>query len=132
MGDRVLVDTSAWIEFFRKGDSHVAGVVDQLLHNDLIAIPGVVRAEILQGARQHKEYDSLAKLIDALPRLNDPDDLWEQVSQLGFALRLKGLGGLGIPDLIIAVHARHHEARVLTLDRHFRAMADVVPLELLA
>ncbi|WP_153304550.1 hypothetical protein [Geoalkalibacter ferrihydriticus] len=39
-----------------------------------------------------------------------------------FLLRKKGVNGVGIPDLIIALIAHHHDLPVLSKDRHFHAM----------
>lgn len=130
MDRRVLIDTSAWVEFFRTPDSPGAQIVDQLLAEDLAATTGVVRAELLQGARSKKDYERLALLLDALERLPEPTDLWDRVAVLGYTLRLKGHSGIGIPDLLVAATAAYNNSPVLTLDKHFEAIAAQSELEL--
>jgi len=134
--DLVLIDTTAWIEFFRRqapGRPHepVADVVDRLLRDDRVASPGVVRAELLQGARSVREKESLGRQLAATHDLPDPPDLWARVADLGYALRRKG-HDVRIPDLVIAAVAQAYDVPVLTLDRHFTAIASVAPLRLQA
>lgn len=130
MSDRVLVDTSAWLEFFRHPGSPVAALVDRLLEDDLVASAGVVRAELLQGARSAADFDRLGVLLSALPDLGSPADAWLSIARLGFRLRRGGANGIGLPDLWVAVTAIESDAEVLTLDAHFDAIALVSPLRL--
>lgn len=130
--DCVLVDSSAWISFFRDPEAAVGALVDQLLEEERVAIVGVVRAELLQGARSEAELERLSVLLDALEPLPDPDTLWEQVARLGYDLRRSGVNGVGIPDLLVAVTAVAHRVPVLTLDADVRRIADVYPFRLVA
>jgi hypothetical protein len=130
--DRVLVDSSAWIAFFRERNAPVGAVVDRLLEEERGAVVPVVRAEILQGARSSAELERLGRLFDALELLPDPPDLWQQVARLGFDLRRGGVDGVGVPDLLVAAAALAHDVPVLTLDRDFRRIGGIVPLRLVA
>jgi predicted nucleic acid-binding protein len=47
----VIVDTSAWIEFFKNGDPDVAEKVDRCLDLDLVGIGDIVYCEVMQGLR---------------------------------------------------------------------------------
>lgn len=132
MGSSVLVDTSAWIEFFRHPESAVGEIVDELLSHDLAVICGVVRAELLQGTQTPAEYQQLDELLDALSEVAPPPDLWSQVARTGFHLKRNGVHKVGIPDLIIAVTVWHGDVALLTLDKHFQAIASVRPLHLVA
>ena len=42
-----------------------------------------------------------------------------------------GINKVGIPDLLIAQHARQHRLRLYTLDRHFTMLSQYAPLNLL-
>ncbi len=130
MDDLILVDTSAWIEFLWRAGSPVADMVDRILAEDLAAITGVIRAELLQGARSDREFDELDVLLSACHACPEPPDLWDRVARLGRALRRKGIFGAGIPDMIVGVTAVHNGTRLLALDRHFEDIASVIPLEL--
>lgn len=130
MDRRVLIDTSAWVEFFRGGESDVASLVDQLLAEDLAATTGVIRAELLQGARSKKDYDRLADLLTSLEQIPEPADTWSQVAHLGYSMRRSGQSGIGIPDLLVAVVAIAGGSPVLSLDKHFEAISRTTDLKL--
>jgi predicted nucleic acid-binding protein len=131
MVERVLIDSSAFIEFFREGDSEIALAVDQLLEARLAATCGVVKAELLQGTRSDREFKQLRHMLDALPCLPEPEDRWSHVARLGFDLRRAGVNGVRLPDLLIATVALHTEAPLLQRDAHFEAIARVRELRLL-
>jgi len=109
MGDLILVDTSAWIEFLRRAESPVADMVDRILAEDLAALTGVVKAELLQGARSDREFEDLRVLLSACHSCPEPPDLWDRVARLGRSLRRNGVSGVGIPDMIVGVTAVHND-----------------------
>jgi predicted nucleic acid-binding protein len=125
----VLVDTSAWIEFFRGTGHPVVVAQDRLLSDDRAAITGVIRAELLQGARAEAQKAALARQLAALHQLPDPPDLWDRVADLGYFLRRSGYE-VRIPDLLIAAVALGHDVPVFALDAHFPAIARVSELRL--
>jgi predicted nucleic acid-binding protein len=125
--DLVLIDTSAWIEFFRGSAHPVAALVDRLIFDDRVALSGVVRAELLQGARSDAQKATLGRQLAATTLLPDPPDLWDRVADLGYTLRRKGFD-VRIPDLAIAVVAQAHDVPLLSLDAHFEAIAGVSTL----
>ena len=125
--DLVVIDTSGWIEFFRGTAHPSAALVDRLLFEDRVAITGVIRAELLQGARSQAQKAVLDRQLAATARLADPADLWDRVADLGYTLRRKGFE-VRIPDLAIAVVAMAHDVPVLSLDEHFETIAGVSTL----
>ena len=128
MDELVLIDSSAWIDYLRVGNTATSTHVDQVLEFDAAAVCGLVKAELLQGARSASEYERLSLQLNALTQLDDPPSLWSDVAQLGFELRRSGHNGPRIPDLVIAVTALHHEVSLLTLDRHFKLIKELRPL----
>ena len=50
----ILIDTSAWIAFFRDR-GHAAVVVDQCLESDEAALCGPIRTKLLRGFKTPKE-----------------------------------------------------------------------------
>jgi hypothetical protein len=126
----VLVDTSAWIDFFRDDSSPYGAVVEALLQEGLVCTTGLVKAEILPGARKKKEFNLLKEYFNALPFLTDPVDMWDKVIGGQRKLKQKGINGVGIPDLIVAVTALTHNVRVFSKDRHFDLMKKNIGLKL--
>ena len=60
--DNILVDTSAWIEFFRKKDPYYK-VILELIDNRRGCCVGIVLAELLQGARSQREVAVLEEFM---------------------------------------------------------------------
>ena len=52
----ILIDSSAWIDFFR-GDSAAVARVDALLADGRAAICGPIFAEVVSGAQQRQLFD---------------------------------------------------------------------------
>lgn len=117
----ILIDTSAWIAFFRN-KGHAAAVVDQLLEGDEAALCGPIRSELLRGFRSPRERARCWPLLEACHQLSEPADLWNEAGDLGFLLARKGITVKSF-DLLIATFALAHALPVLTLDRDFDFMA---------
>ena len=130
MDEVVLIDTSAWVDFFRAPESPMARMVDHLLAEQLAATTGVVQAELLQGTRSKRQFRTLEQRLVALEQFDEPPDAWDRVARLGYRLHRGGHSGVGIPDLLSAVTAEFHGIQVLTRDHHFDAIASVSSVRL--
>ncbi|HZJ02891.1 MAG TPA: PIN domain-containing protein, partial [Thermoleophilia bacterium] len=89
---------------------------------------GLIRLELLAGARDQGMWDRLSDLLDAVVTVPTSAETWNLAARLGFALRR---GGAAVPntDLVIAASALEHEAALIHLDRHFEVIAGVSTLE---
>ena len=114
-----LVDTSAWIEFFRGGDAGLA--IDQLLAEDEVAVCGPILTELRRGLSSPAERRKLLPLLAGCHLLPQPEALWLEAGDLGFALARKGVTVKTL-DLLIAVYALAHDVTLLTLDQDFGSM----------
>jgi predicted nucleic acid-binding protein len=117
----ILVDTSAWIAFFRD-KRPAAGVVDRVLESDEAALCGPVVTELMRGFKSPSERTRCRPLLEACHQLPEPPDLWNEAGDLGFLLARKGITVKSF-DLLIATFALAHAVPVLTLDRDFDLMA---------
>lgn len=125
----ILVDTSAWIEFFRDR-APIASAVDEALSNDEAALCGPVEAELRRGLRSARERRVVLPLLEGCHRLAQPAQLWSEAGDLGFALRRRGVTPKTL-DLLIASYALHHAVQLLTADKDFAAMHKAgIPLQL--
>ena len=113
----VLVDTSAWVEFFR-GTSKAADAVAKLIENEQASICGVIAYELIQGARSDDEALHLSGVLLALHYIEMTSDLWIKAGHLSAGLRRKGIT-LPMSDLLIGAIAIEHGIEILTLDEHF-------------
>ena len=125
----ILVDTSAWIEFFR-GHGPIADEIDELIDANQVALCGPVLTELRRGLRSAQERKATLPLLRACHLLSQPDDLWEESGELGFFLARRGVHCRSF-DLLIAVYALAHDVALLTRDADFAQMRKAgVPLQL--
>lgn len=115
---KILVDTSAWIEFFRHPHSIPASVVEELLDRDWVCTTGIVLAELLQGTRSPKEGETLLAKFEPIERLEVTFDLFVAAGELASTLRRRG-AVLPLTDLIVAAVAQAQGCSIYTLDSHF-------------
>ena len=125
----MLVDTSAWIEFFRKqGDPKVKHAVARQLQRNEAAFTCPIRFELLSGAKPNEEADVAQALTLSTHVLFEPAD-WLEAAHLERELRR---GGVTIPrnDLFVAAVAIRTGFKVLCRDQHFDRMHQVFGLRL--
>lgn len=123
----LLVDTSAWIEIFRR-PARLS--VDQLGGLDDIVTCLPVVQEVLQGFADERAHRIAREAMLALPTVESPIgegvvleavDLYRAARRAGFTVRSS-------VDCLIAACALRHDLTVLHRDRDFPALARVSPL----
>lgn len=125
----ILIDTSAWIDFFR-GVEPLASRVDEAIESGDAALCGPVLCELRRGLPSNAERRRVLPLLSALRVLSQPMNLWEDAGELGYALRRKGVTAKTL-DLVIAVYALDANVPILTRDRDFVLMQEAgVPIVL--
>ncbi len=127
----VIVDTSAWIESFRpQGDPELKEEVRQLILQGKILLPGIIRAEILRGAKSEEEYRELSELLGSLTYLPVEDSFWEELAKFSFDLLRAGLT-IPLTDAYVALLAIKNRVPLLHRDRRFDLIAQRTSLEIL-
>jgi predicted nucleic acid-binding protein len=124
----VLVDSSAWIDFFR-GAQEAVTRIDPLLADDRAATTAIIAAEVVSGARTRAVFEDLSDHFGALPATPLPEDLWQRVGETRFGLARRGLR-CHLVDLAIAHAAAYAHQRLLTRDRDFEEIAAALGVEL--
>ncbi len=130
-GDKVLVDTSIWIEYFRNQNKLVCETVDRILSFSHIFVPKVVIAELIQGANSEKEISVIEDFVDAFYIIDQSDDTWMKAGRLSFSMKKKGIT-IHIIDCYIAVIANENSCKIFSLDDHFKTIKKFMNLELIA
>ena len=124
----LLVDTSVWIEVFRRSPRvHLERLID--LDEVVTCLP--VIQEVLQGFRDERAYQTARDAMYALPIVAAPlsaqvvdqaIDLYRSARRAGFTIRS------GV-DCLIGACALRHSLTVLHHDRDFDLMAKISALE---
>lgn len=125
---KVLVDTSVWIEFFRKREPLHTAVLE-LLDADRVCCTGLILGELMQGAKSERELSVIRDFTSVFPFLPETPQLWEKAGRLSYALRRKGVT-VGLADCFIAVSAVDAGAQLFSLDSHFEAIRSTSKLSL--
>ncbi|MBK5275082.1 MAG: PIN domain-containing protein [Desulfuromonadales bacterium] len=120
--NRILPDTCAWIDFFKGNQTPLAESLAQALVQREVMTCGVVLCELLQGVKKPGEELLVLNALQALPHLEMTRELWISAGQLSAALRKSG-HTLPLSDIILATLAMNFNCAVLTVDRHFAAIA---------
>ena len=123
----VLVDTSVWVEVFRKpARLDLERLVD---FDDVVTCLPVVQ-EVLQGFDAEAAFIRAREALTALPIVEVPlgRDVFLQAVDLYRAARRQGVTVRSGTDCLIAVCALRNHLEVLHYDRDFDALAGISAL----
>lgn len=125
----LLVDTSAWIEVFRRRPritlEQLVGDLDQVV----TCLP--IIQEVLQGFDDERAFLVAHTAMWALPRVESPlaPEVVDAAVDLYRRARRAGITVRSSVDCLIAVCATRHRLRVVHRDRDFAQLASLLPFE---
>jgi predicted nucleic acid-binding protein len=128
----LLIDTSAWIEYFRATGSPAAVEVRRLLAGQphRVATCEPIAMEILSGALDDDRYTRLEQLVNGLPSLRIEQDVdFRTAAAIYRAARRGGRTVRSITDCLIAAVAIRHGATVIHRDADYDVIAALTTLE---
>ena len=129
--DKAIIDTSAWITSFRpQCDKALSDLVKDLIIKGHVLLPGIIKVELLRGAKSKREYDQLSDLLKGLTYLPVPEEFWERLSEFSYTLFRKGVV-VPLTDTYIALLCIENNAPILHCDKHFDLIAQNSPLKTL-
>ena len=124
----LLVDTSVWIEVFRRPSRFQLGSVADL--DEVVTCLPVIQ-KVLQGFLEEHAFRIAREAMFALPVLESPvsREVFEEAVQLYRAARRSGITVRSGTDCLIAACAVRHGIPVLHYDRDFTLLAQVSSLK---
>jgi predicted nucleic acid-binding protein len=124
----LLVDTSVWIEVFRK-PARLALETHIDFDDVLTCLP--VMQEVLQGFKDERAYAIARESMYALPMIDSPltDRVVDQAVELYRSARRAGITVRSSVDCLIAASAIRHGVGVLHRDRDYDELAKISPLQ---
>jgi predicted nucleic acid-binding protein len=125
----ILVDTSVWIEIFRDKTGQVVKSFQEKISSDHYALSRFNQLELLQGAKNEKEWDLLNDYLTTQYYLETTDSTWQQAGRIYFELRRKGVTINSPIDCCIAQIALERGAVLLHRDKDFEKIARIRPLD---
>jgi hypothetical protein len=116
---RVLVDTSAWVDFLNGHASPAADALAELLAgDDEVCTCGIVVAEVFQGLRRAEGRAAIRRSFEDLAFLEPSGmPLYLRAAALYRGLRERGKTVRSTVDCIIAALAEENDCSVLARDR---------------
>ena len=128
----VMVDTSAWIEYFRGGLPRIVEKVDLCLEQDLVGIGDLVYCEVMQGIRSSREKGVVSTLLLSLPQFEMVGfDMAEKSASNYRLLRSKGVTVRKTIDVLIGTFCAEHGLRLIHHDSDFDLMAKHIGLDII-
>ena len=123
----ILLDTSVWIEAFRRPSRIDLG--DALDLDEVVVCPPVVQ-EVLQGFRDENAYRVARESLLSFPCVESPMPIatFTSAADLYRAARRSGITVRSSVDCLIAACAIRHSLTLVHSDRDFAELARVAPL----
>jgi predicted nucleic acid-binding protein len=118
----ILTDTSVVIDYAQGKDAKLAGLIPGLP----VAVCGVVRAELLCGARDVAHRGMLLILLAPFAQIATSEAIWDAAGDNLAALRRRGIA-VPFPDAVIATVGIENDVEVWARDQHFRTIQQVLP-----
>ena len=119
---KILIDTSAWIDFFNGYESPERRAVAELVAGtEELCTCGVIVAEVFQGLRQDKGREDLQRLFRKLLFLEPSGiELYLRAADVYRSLRQSGKTVRSTIDCLIAVLAEENGCFILARDRDLK------------
>lgn len=127
---KYILDTYAWIEYFigsKKGIT-VKHIIEDT-QNSIVTLESCIAEIYLWCLREEKDFDSSFKIIkncSSIIQINLAN--WIEAAKIRHENRKK-IGNFGIMDAVILAKQKEIEFKIVTGDKHFKNLKNVVFLE---
>ena len=121
----VLVDTSVWVDVFRDASGSQRDSLRDVIGEDDVVLTRFNQLELLQGAREEREWALLVSYLDNQEYLEARPETWRDAARIFFELRRRGQTIRSPIDCCIAQLALEHDALLIHRDRDFQTIADI-------
>lgn len=119
----VLIDTNVIIDIWKNADDDAA----EVFKKEEVCICGVIRSELMHGARSEKNVNEISEKLDYLKEFNIKDEQWKEFGRFLYKIRVNGLT-VPYADALIAFIALKNDIQIMTKDKHFKLIQVVEPL----
>jgi predicted nucleic acid-binding protein len=130
----IVVDSSVLIAFFRGHQNPAVERLVQLEAQEIpFLLPGVCFQEVLQGARNEREWGLLEEYLSSQELLysSNPASTYREAARIYYDCRRRGLTIRSSVDCFIAQLVLEIEGTLLHKDGDYESIARVRPLQLL-
>lgn len=125
----MLIDTTVLVDVLRDGSGANAKRLLTVLGSEDVGFTRFTELEVLVGARDQTEWDSIRSYLASKSMLDPTADSWSAAARIYFDLRRTGRTVRKIMDCCIAQLAMERDLTLLHNDRDFEVIASVRPLK---
>lgn len=126
----VLIDTSAWVEYFNNGEPSLCRKVDAALRDEIVVMGDLIFCEVLQGLYNAKQRGEVRDLFLSLPQFEMVGfENAERAAANYCQLRELGLTIRKTIDVLIGTFCANNGIEIIHHDRDFENMKAVVKLK---
>jgi tRNA(fMet)-specific endonuclease VapC len=129
MQDKVLIDTSVWIEFFRKKESSISSRLKEYLKLNQACYTGPIAVEVYQGAKTPKEIQIIDQLLQTIHYVEITRMHYHHAGLISQKAAREGKIFSTI-DMILASVAHDEQLLLFSLDTHFQEISRYCKLSL--
>ena len=124
----ILIDTSAWVEYFHDGAPAVVASVDGALSGHRVAMGDLIYCEVMQGLRRDKDRARVSSLFSSLSRVELGGFVNAEKSADNYRkLRSRGVTVRKTVDVLIATFCAENGYWLVHHDRDFELMCPHIP-----
>lgn len=113
----IVVDSSIWIQAYRRPNGKTATILTKLLDADEVALALPVRLELLAGVSS-RDRAALARGLSALPLLRPSAETWALIERWVPDAADQGFT-FGLADWLVTALAKEIDALIWSLDDDF-------------
>lgn len=125
----ILVDTSVLIDYLKGAENLKTDIFETVLKQQLpYGIAAYTYQEVLQGARDEKEYRKLKEYLSTqrIYFMPETPETYGKAARIFFDLRRKGVAPRSATDIMITLIAIEYNLFLLHNDRDFDAISESV------
>jgi predicted nucleic acid-binding protein len=125
--NNILIDSSAWIEYFKGNKDFL--FINDLINNNTICTNDLILTELLPSMLRKKE-NRLIEIMNTVYRYEIHIN-WNELREYQMLNLRNGNNNVPITDLIIVQDCIRNSLIIVTQDKHFKLMAEYLPLEIM-
>ena len=128
--DGYLVDTSVWVDFFRRRTTPATNKFYEILDRNITyGITELIYQEVIQGALNENDFNNLANYLSSQTFFypKHRPETHKQAAHIYFTCRRKGIIIRSTVDCMIAQVAIEHDLILLHSDKDFDFIAKMYP-----
>ena len=128
----ILIDTSAWIDYFNGIDNKMTALVDKILDTEPVLIGDLIYCELLQGFKTEEKFCEVKELLSNLTLVELVGFKIAEKAALNYRkLRKQGITIRKTMDIIIATYCVENKVALIHKNRDFDLVSEPLGLTIL-